>query len=333
MSGAADTDLTNVSANELMMWGLSNLWKEGREGAYAVQHGCQPISDFGRRRSGADGNDGNLFERAFPTLFPYGTGGIEAEQPVELTFSDHMKWALRYHDRRFRVHESFAFMAFGIMQRRQALFSAHLQMRRKTFESDAWLLSSITLESLAKAQEDESQGRQICDPAIQLLHRHIYATGGHVMGSDHARYQLRSQIWGTTMILNPPSIWITINPCDLHDPLAQVFAGEDVCMDDLLRAVAPFQGEKGPKHSKRSLCGRKVFPLYHPHYPTNTFWSGGNRLSGEIESRGLRPCGWLLWYCGVPGTRKLTFAHAPVAETCPTQPCHRGDVEDRRFQR
>ena len=125
------------------------------------------------------------------------------------------------------------------MQRRQALFSARLQMRRKTFESDAHLLSSITLERMAKAQDEEAQGRQISDPVIQLLRRHIYATGGRVMGSDHARYQLRSQIWGTTLMLNPPSIWITINPCDLHDPLAQVFAGEDVSMDNLLRTVAP----------------------------------------------------------------------------------------------
>ena len=84
MSGAADTDLTNVSANELMMWGLSNLWKEGKEGAYAVQHGRQPVSDFGRMRTGSDGSDENFFERAFPTLFPYGVGGIEGEQSVEL---------------------------------------------------------------------------------------------------------------------------------------------------------------------------------------------------------------------------------------------------------
>jgi len=110
-------------------------------------------------------------------------------------------------------------------------------MRRKTFENDAQLLSSITLESLAKAEEEEKLGKPISNPAIHLLRRHVFATGGRVMGSDHARYQLRSQIWGTTMMLNPPSIWITINPCDLHDPLAQVFAGEDICMDNLLRTI------------------------------------------------------------------------------------------------
>lgn len=120
MSGAMDTDMANVSANELMMWALSNLWKEGKEGGYAVQHGRQPVNDFGQRRgarSGTEEDEGNFFERTFPCLFPYGKGGIEAAQTVNVEFADHIKWALRYHDRRFHVHKTFAFVAFSIMQR------------------------------------------------------------------------------------------------------------------------------------------------------------------------------------------------------------------------
>src|ERR1700722_3169554 len=32
--------------------------------------------------------DGNLFEKAFPCLYPYGMGGIEGDQPVTVDFSD-----------------------------------------------------------------------------------------------------------------------------------------------------------------------------------------------------------------------------------------------------
>ena len=39
VSGTVDTDLSKMSANEMMMWGLANLWKEGREGGYSVHHG------------------------------------------------------------------------------------------------------------------------------------------------------------------------------------------------------------------------------------------------------------------------------------------------------
>ncbi|KAJ3897641.1 hypothetical protein F5879DRAFT_927674 [Lentinula edodes] len=42
-SGAIDTDLSAMTANELMGWGLMNLWTKGEEGAYAVRHGSKPM--------------------------------------------------------------------------------------------------------------------------------------------------------------------------------------------------------------------------------------------------------------------------------------------------
>jgi hypothetical protein len=46
VSGSIDCDMSNVTASELMRWGLANMWKDGREGGYAVRHGRQPVSDF-----------------------------------------------------------------------------------------------------------------------------------------------------------------------------------------------------------------------------------------------------------------------------------------------
>ena len=59
------------------------------------------------------------------------------------------------------------------------------------------------------------------------------------MASDQAQYQLRSQIWSTSIYLNPPSLWITINPCDLHDPIAQVFCGEEINLDSFMATMGP----------------------------------------------------------------------------------------------
>ena len=325
MSGAADTDMANISANELMKWALSNLWKEGKEGGYAVQHGRQPVNDFGRTRgtrSETEEGQGNFFERAFPCLFPYGTGGIEAAQTVEVSFSEHVKWALRYHDRWFRVHESFAFVAFSITQRHQALLSARLQMWRKSFESDTRVLSTITLENLAQAEEEEAQGKPIANHAIHLLRRHVYATGGRVMGSDHARYQLRSQIWGTTMMLNPPSVWLTINPCDLHDPLAQVFAGEDVCMDDLLRTIGPSKEQRAQNIARDPYAAAKFFhyiiriilqTLFGVEVTPHQVKSKGGVLGpvsayfGTVESqgRGSLHLHMLIWLKHAPPSHKI----------------------------
>lgn len=42
-------------------------------------------------------------------------------------------------------------------------------MQRKTFDMDAQVLGTITVESLAKAEEEEAKGHPISDPAVQLL--------------------------------------------------------------------------------------------------------------------------------------------------------------------
>lgn len=136
-----------------MLWGLSNLWKDGKEGGYSVHHGHCPVNDFGQPQRGEAVNPEcpNFFEKAYPCLFPYGVGGPEADRPVEVDFQDHIKWALDYHDHCFAKHETFPFIAFGITQRRQALYSVRLQMRCSTFEADACLLSTITIEKLQRA--------------------------------------------------------------------------------------------------------------------------------------------------------------------------------------
>ncbi|KAJ3912169.1 hypothetical protein F5877DRAFT_93634 [Lentinula edodes] len=169
-----------------------NLWTKGEEDAYAVRHGSKSVSDFGQPRKGEECTEEerpNYFEHAFPILFPYGQGGIEANRPVAIPFHEHIQWTLHYHDRRFRIHQTFPF----------ALSSARVQMRRKTFEAEARLMSSITKEALEKAD----------------------------------------QLWSTTIYLTPPSLWITINPCDLHDPIAQVFAGESIDMDAFEATMGP----------------------------------------------------------------------------------------------
>ena len=245
LSGSINTDMTTATSNELMHWGLANLWGNGQEDGYAVRHGTRPVRDFGRRlgKSTQDnetpGDEENFFEKAFPCLFPYGEGGIEGLQRERVDFTEHIRWALQYHDRRFRRHETFPFVAFGIQQRRSSLTSARIQMQRQTFEKDARVLSSLSVEKLQKAEEEEGQGKIISDPAVKLMRQHIYATAGRVIGSNYAREHLRSQIWSTSVMLNPPSLWITINPCDLHDPIAQILAGEEIDLNSFHALLGP----------------------------------------------------------------------------------------------
>ncbi|KIK13897.1 hypothetical protein PISMIDRAFT_17662 [Pisolithus microcarpus 441] len=266
VSGTIDTEMTTITAQEMMVWGLSNLWEGGKEGAYAVRHGNRPVNDFGRPAKhrmpiteDISDKQTNFFERAYPCLYPYGEGGIERRQEVPLDFGEHIKWSLRYHDRRFRKHETYLFMCFGILQKRQALGSARVQMQCKTFQRDSHLLSTITVETMRQAQEEEDRNQPLTDPAIRLLHQHLYSTAGRVVGTDQSRYQLRSQIWATLIMLNPPSLWITINPCDLHDPIAQVFAGEHIDMDQFMRILGPTKDLRAENVAADPYAAAKFF--------------------------------------------------------------------------
>lgn len=39
--------------------------------------------------------------------------------------------------------------------------------------------------------------------------------------------------------MGPPNLWITINISDLHDPIAQIFVGENINLDDFLDTLGP----------------------------------------------------------------------------------------------
>ena len=106
-------------------------------------------------------------------------------------------------------------------------------MNKSSFEQEAVSLSTVSHASLKKAVREEELHLPISDPNIRSLKRHIYAAAGHVQGSDVSRNRLRSQLWSTAIFLGPLSLWITINPCDLHNPIVQIFSGKEVSMDRL----------------------------------------------------------------------------------------------------
>ncbi len=249
-----------------MKWGLLNLWNTSNEGAYAVRHGAEPVSDFGRplgrKDDGVDRLDAsglNFFERAYPILFPFGRGGIEADRPNPVDFSEHIQWALRYHNGRFRKYKTFPFTAFGIQQRRQGLGAARVQTHRKNFEQDAQILSTITAKKLQLAEQEEAKGERILDSAVRLLKSHIHATAGKVMGSNASKFRLTSQIWSTSISLGPPSLWITINPCDLHDPIAQFYAGADIDLNEFLATAGPDAHQRAQNIAKDPYAAAKFF--------------------------------------------------------------------------
>ena len=79
-----------------MSFALANLFNTSKEGGYVVRHSMKAINDFGENASQTGAH--NPLAAAFPILFPYGIGGIEAEQPSKINLREHACWALQYYD-------------------------------------------------------------------------------------------------------------------------------------------------------------------------------------------------------------------------------------------
>ena len=117
----------------MLLQGLVNLWSEGKEGLYLAQHSQKPVRDFPSREDPGI----NYWERSFPILYPYGTGGIDSPRPVKLSLLDQTRWSLEQHDFRFRHHPTFAFVACNQQQRKDALNSCQLQVKHGIFKKYA----------------------------------------------------------------------------------------------------------------------------------------------------------------------------------------------------
>jgi hypothetical protein len=167
--------MSKITASETCFRAMMNLWNRNQEGLYGIRHSYRPISDFPIRSETRDLlTESNVFKKAYPCLYPYGCGGIEAPRPISINFKDHIKWSMEYFDRCFRKHETFLFYCFGILQRREALLSARLQMNRQAFDRVANILATITKEKLLHAQNEEQQGNPISDPAVRLLRKTVH---------------------------------------------------------------------------------------------------------------------------------------------------------------
>ena len=341
MTGCVDSNLASLTLEELQSRALQNTWQDGEEGAYLVRHGSRPMRDFGRQRPGAspteDLSEGNLFERAFPCLYPYGVGGIESDQSTPIDFADHVRWALQYHDRRFRKHDTFPFLTFGILQRRQALGSARLQMRRADFDRLIGTLQGIDAAKLKQSSDEEARGQRISDPGVLLLRKHVHAGMGRVMGSNQSRYQLRSQIWSTSLRKGPPSLWITVNPSDIHDPIVQVLAGEEINLDGFVATEGPDKDTRAKNvaddpyaasmffHFIIGAMLEKLFGIKVTPYQVQTSMGVLGRLAayfGTVESQGRGTLHFhlLVWLCHTPSADELCnlfkdaeFRHRVVA--------------------
>lgn len=107
-------------------------------------------------------------------------------------------------------------------------------------------------------------------------------------------------------MLNPPSLWITINPCDLHDPIAQVFAGEHIDLDKFDSLLGPSKEKHAENIASDPYAAAKFF-----HFTIQTILEmlfgvtiSGNRV---LSTNGI--FGWVSAYFSVVESQARATLH------------------------
>lgn len=205
---------------------------------YVIPRSHMPVKDH---------NNSELFLGLFPTLFLYGYGAPEdPSRRTAASLNQHIRYLLAYEDRRFERHHSFMFIVFNIIQRRPACWNASLMASRPYFQGTATELQSLTTKKIETALMSATKHTfsSVTNPWINMFMKRIRTVGGNVMGSAHSRTALRSEIHALIFNQGLPSIFMTINPADIHSRVAFYFADIDLDLDRILPETIPSTFER-----------------------------------------------------------------------------------------
>ncbi|KAJ4474706.1 hypothetical protein C8J55DRAFT_562531 [Lentinula edodes] len=112
-------------------------------------------------------------------------------------------------------------------------------MSHSDYQKHKAAINCLTTADFQLAAEQERNKQQYPNLAMCALVGHLSAVRAGVMGMDQNRASVWAQVWSLITMFNPPSLWITINPSDVNNPIAQVFAGEQIDLDKFDRLVSP----------------------------------------------------------------------------------------------
>ena len=118
---------------------------------------------------------------------------------------------------------------------------------------------TLTPQDLLVASGEESRKVPFSNPTVKALRSQLTTLRTKVMGTNESRVKIRGQIKGMCMMKGPPSLWITINPSDTGDPIAQVFAGEKIDMDDFVQSSGPNSEERSKTIASDPYAAAKFF--------------------------------------------------------------------------
>ena len=173
-SAVLDMDSTLVSTDMLLNGAAKNLKIPLEPDPLVIcTHSNTKVSSY---------NNPTFWTCAFPTLFPYGTGGCDDKSP---SLREWMNYLLTHRDPRFRQHYSFMFVGFNILNVREVCRQVRFTVSRPSTSQDSLTIKSADLKKVFESiKNSKSPSPHVNDPAFQKLQQQISMIGKNIEGSD-----------------------------------------------------------------------------------------------------------------------------------------------------
>lgn len=306
----ADVD-ADTSTNAMRAAAMRHL-KVDEKPFLEIPHGADPVNEF---------YNAGLFPMMYPTLFPYGRGGIEdTSRRVHVSMEANVRHMLRLADDRFQLHHSFMFVAFNILQRREALRRTKFKVDAPRFESVAGRLASISVEAVDAVTERVAKGDTRTanteeEQSVLILMNEVKMITRHVSGSGASKVAQRNEIKSLMMTCGMPSFFLTINPADVYNPIVKFLAGSDIDVDCLLPEEVPSYWEQSILIARNPIVAASFFDLVMKSFFRHIlgFGSADDHIAAyggilgrpktyygcvEAQGRGTLHCHMLVWIRG-----------------------------------
>ncbi|KAE8243843.1 hypothetical protein A4X13_0g6923 [Tilletia indica] len=309
--GVMDLDNVGDTFQERKLQAILRL-KQGKDTFIKYPSGSVPLSTAYNTK---------MWCYLWPTLFPYGVGAFEDAVRLDsafglrkLHFKSHIKHVLGLADRRFCTHPAFIFVVMNVLQRRASSFSATLATKRTWFPSvqrDLESLSVEFIESLQSKLEREPGYMPVAaqEKACMGLLRKLRFLSEPVAGSAGEIAGYREEIRASCRVHGLPHLYVTLNPADVHHPLAQIFAGREVDFNPTSDAIDSAERQA----RARALAANPVAGAQFFHHMMTTFLEimvGPSSSPGifgaatahygivEAQDRGSLHCHMFIWLDG-----------------------------------
>lgn len=291
----------------------------------AVQH-CLEGGRFMRSVPGSrfipDFENSHLLAWLFPHLDVWGIAGFHHPRRTKpLSLKDQLCYLLSVEDSRFQRDPDFAFVYYNIVQKKSVYdniqfkvpYHQHEKITRQLLSIDEVQLSNLQCTFMQNPgyRPTSSSERNI----LRLLTQ-VSLVGHKIPGTTAYKLGLRNEIRGAINFRGTLTLFITLNPSDVHHPLVRLLAGKEIVLEDITRGEdLDDWGRKLVTAKNPGACaiffhtmiqnflniilrygrsGRGLFGICKGYYGTV-----------EAQGKGTLHCHMLVWLAGYPSPQRL----------------------------